>query len=169
MNTPGGRTAFTLLVFEVACQRYALPVNQVQEVLPLATLTPLPGAQAALAGILRLRGALLPVVDLRQRLGFPRIAPELGHRIVVARVAATPVGLLVDAVHDLLTIDEAEDATGGAPLDEVVRRVIETPSGVVALLGLEAVVGPELAASRAVTSIGPAAGQPALGAPRDGR
>ena len=66
-----------LLVFRLAGEQYALPVPDVAEVVPRASLTRLPGAPDGILGMLRLRGALLPVVDLRTRLGLPPVTSRV--------------------------------------------------------------------------------------------
>jgi chemotaxis signal transduction protein len=70
-----------VLVFELAAQRYALPIDTVREVLPLATLVQVPQAPIGFAGILRLRGTLLPILDLRHCLSLPSLTPAVEHRI----------------------------------------------------------------------------------------
>jgi len=134
-----------LLVVELAQQQYALPVRQVREVLPRASLTSLPAAPAGLSGILRLRGVLLPVVDLRQRLGLPLIAAQTSQCIIVAYVHSLAVGLLVDAVSEIVTAGEVPESESRVGPGEPIRRVAELSGRVVTILNLEAAVGTELA------------------------
>lgn len=158
-----------VLVFEVARQRYALPLSRVREVLPLAALTPLPEAPAVLAGILRLRGGLLPIFDLRRRLGFPAIAPVLEHRVVVALVGSAAIGILVDAVHDVASIESADPTRWDARPGDIVALVVETADGVVTLLNAEAIVEADLSVSIATMIGGGAIPEPtALEAGRSG-
>ena len=130
-----------LLVFELAQQRFAIPVSDVREVLPRASLTPLADGPAALAGILRLRGALLPVMDLRRRLGLPPVEPEVGHCIVVTASGPVGVGILVDAVDGLISDDDPVPDDAPEPHSGLVARVIESTGGVVTVLNTEVVVG----------------------------
>lgn len=134
-----------LVVFEVAGHRYALPVTRVHEIAPRAALTPLPGAPAALAGVLRLRGGLLPIVDLRVRLGRPAVAPRISHRIVVALVGRSGVGFLVDAVHGLVTLAAGTDQES-VDSTQLICRIVETADGVLTVLNAGAAVGAEVAA-----------------------
>lgn len=133
-----------VLVFELSPQRYALPIASVREVLPLATLTQLPQAPVELAGILRLRGTLLPIIDLRHCLRLPRINPAVGHRIIVTLVHGARFGFQVDAVHDLLGTTRATQRSGGQVRHHAVERVFSTPDGVVMLLDLESSISSEL-------------------------
>src|ERR1700694_3464128 len=102
-----------LLVFNLGQQQFALPVGQVSTVVPRATLTPLPGAPAELLGLLRLRGTLCPVIDIRARLGLPPAVPHIGERIVVMRTTTFRVGLLVERIVGLVVVPTA-DATVAA-------------------------------------------------------
>lgn len=134
------------LLFELAGQRYAVPVAQVREVLPRVALAPVPEAPVGLAGLLRLRGGHLPVVDLRERLGLPRAAPRLSQRIVVLLLGSSAVGALTDAVEGLALLDRTADDGLAARPGRLVQGTFETPSGVVMLLDTAAAVGPEVAA-----------------------
>ena len=112
-----------LLTFEVAGQEYALGLKSVREVLaaPQGSVT-LPRADAAEAGVVASRGALLPLVSLRALLGLPASLPtDPAPRIVVAMVRGAPVGLLVDRVRSVLTAAQA--------LTEPVPAILAARSG----------------------------------------
>jgi purine-binding chemotaxis protein CheW len=133
-----------LLEFEVAQQRYALQVSQVKEVLPRPALTPLQDGPAAVVGILRLRGSLVLVVDLRRRLGLPPVAPRLSQCVVVLFIEGDVVGILVDGVDGLISVDGPDVAVGAARAGRMVERIVETSAGVVTVLDAEAIVGTEV-------------------------
>ena len=160
-----------LVVLELAGQQYALPVRQVREVLPRAALTALPGAPAGVLGVLSLRGVMLPVLDLRQRLGLPSVPASLGQRIVVVEVPNATVGLLVDAVTGIVARPSgaATDALADSPepslakSDDVIRRVVEIDGRVVSILESRAAVGAGLVAYVAAIAP-PAPGQTGSGA-----
>src|SRR5262245_12750334 len=78
-----------VLVFAVADRHFGLPVRDVREVLPLATLVPVPEAPVQFIGLLRLRGSVLPVVSLRKRLGLPEVPLRVSQRIVVVLAGPT--------------------------------------------------------------------------------
>ena len=139
-----------LVAFALAGQRYALPLSGLREVLPRAALTPVPGAPGEVVGLLRVRGALLPVVDLRRRLGVPPAPARTGDRIIVLRDGPVPAGVLADSVEGLVRVDTPisndQPEIHGAPASRLVRSVLETPDGVLTILNPEAVLGPEGAA-----------------------
>ena len=80
------------LVFALGREQYALPANQVHEVRPLGLLTRLPGTPAFLAGLINVRGRIIPVVDLRPLLGMPTDSPSTS--VVLVSHRSGNVGLL---------------------------------------------------------------------------
>lgn len=148
-----------LLIFNLGEEPYALPVRQATEVVPRARLSPLPGAPTGLLGMLRLRGALVPVVDLRTRLRLPTAFPHIGQRIVVTRTATTVVGLLVDRVDGVAPAGERVFRPDAPPsTDRLVWYVEDTHERLVTVLDAEAVVGSKIRAYVATLG-GPARSQ----------
>lgn len=130
------------VIVEVAQQRYAFAIEQVREIVPRATITRLPQSPSALVGMLRLRGLLLPVIDLRVRLDLPATTPQISQRIVVTQVAQHLIGFLVDGVHGLEALEEQPGLAADHP-GQLVGGVAETAGGVVTILCPEAALGAE--------------------------
>src|SRR5262245_33460814 len=84
---------------------FALPVKQVQEILRVSALTRVPHAPFPVRGVTNLRGYVLPVVDLRVRLGMAPDEPGPRHRVMVVHSRGRLIGLLVDAVEQVTQID----------------------------------------------------------------
>lgn len=140
-----GREEEQVLVFELAPQRYALPLDAVREVLPLATLVRLPQAPIGFAGLLRLRGTLLPIIDLRHCLDLPEIIAAVDHRIIVTLYQGAQLGFQVDAVHGLLVISTAaQRPKDQATRHHAVERVLSTPEGVVMQLDPQGCISADL-------------------------
>lgn len=131
-----------LLVFGVAGHQYALPLERTREVLPRAALNPLPEPPPGVLGLLRLRGELLPVMDLRQRLGFPPAVPHIDHRIVVVDVGRLNIGLIVDGVDGLVTADALGEPS--VESGHIIRGVVSMSGRVVTILDAQAVVRGDL-------------------------
>jgi purine-binding chemotaxis protein CheW len=145
-----------LLVFNIGQQQFALPVGQVSTVVPRATLTPLPGAPAELIGLLRLHGALCPVIDIRARLGLPTAVPHIGECIVVMHTTAARVGLVVEKIEGLVVAPGA-DVPDPPPVvvgDRLIRYLLEVAGAVVATLDAEMAVGSDVRAYLAATAGG---------------
>jgi purine-binding chemotaxis protein CheW len=145
-----------LLVFSLGQQRFALPVDQVSTVVPRASLTPLPGAPRDLIGMLRLRGALFPVIDIRARLGLPAAAPHIGDCIVLMQTTGRSVGLIVEGVEGLVSgAGDQPDVRAAAQHGGLIREVWEASSHVVATLDADVVVGMEVGTYLASVANGP--------------
>ena len=84
---------------------FALPVAQVQEILRVSALTRVPHAPFPVRGVTNLRGYVLPVVDLRLRLGLPAVDPGPQARVMVVQTRGRLIGLLVDAVEQVTQVD----------------------------------------------------------------
>ena len=143
-----------LLVFNLGQQQFALPVGQVSSVVPRATLTPLPGAPADLIGLLRLRGALCPVIDIRARLGLVAAAPHIGECIVVLHTTTFRLGLLVDGIEDVVVAAAMGTRETSVTGDRLIRGVLEVSGQVVAVLDAEAAIGNDVRAYLAATADG---------------
>lgn len=85
--------------------RFALPIACVEEVLPAAAPTPIPGAPPYLLGALNVRGEILGVLDLRRYVGAPPRAVQDGDHLILIRAGALRVLLHVDRALDLYGID----------------------------------------------------------------
>jgi len=100
-----GQTPY--LTFSLTESTYGLDALQVQEIFFLPEVTPLAETSPDLVGILNLRGTILPVLDLRSRLGHPRQDYQPGDSVIVIRWQDTPVGIIAHQVHQVQMIDEA--------------------------------------------------------------
>jgi len=93
-----------LVVFEIAGSDYGVRILDVREIIRVPQITSVPGAGEAVEGIINLRGQVIPVIDLRKRLGT--LARELGReaRIIVVSTESRLVGVIVDAVKEVVRI-----------------------------------------------------------------
>lgn len=99
-----GDNQVTLGCFEVEGHTYAIDVSQVREIVRWQPVTPLPNAPELIEGVIDLRGAVVPVVDLGRALGG---APGQRTRIAVTEVDGLVMGLAVDAAVEVLSVDVA--------------------------------------------------------------
>jgi purine-binding chemotaxis protein CheW len=108
-----GENHLTLGSFEVGGRSYALDVAQLREIVRWQPLTPLPQAPALIEGVIDLRGAIVPVIDLGRALGVDAVRSGARTRIAVAELDGLVVGLAVDAAVEILSVDA--DALGDPP------------------------------------------------------
>lgn len=95
-----------LIAFRIGEQEFCVDIISVREIRGFVASTPLPHAPAFVTGVINLRGTVLPIVDLAVRLGFDATRPTARSVIIVAKVNSQLVGLLVDAVSDILTVTD---------------------------------------------------------------
>jgi purine-binding chemotaxis protein CheW len=111
VNTPATAAtegaAAKYLSFLVDGEEYAVDILRVREIRGVCPLTPLPNAPERVRGVMNLRGAVVPVVDLRVALGVPRAEPGKFSVIVVLTVRERLIGCLVDSVCDVLSLTPA--------------------------------------------------------------
>ncbi|WP_158747247.1 chemotaxis protein CheW [Acidisphaera sp. L21] len=96
-----------LLSFRVGAQEFCVDIMIVREIRGWVQETPLPHAPSYVRGVVNLRGAVLSIIDLSERLGLGAADPTTQHVIIVAQIGAQTVGLLVSAVSDILTINDS--------------------------------------------------------------
>lgn len=96
-----------LVRFDVAGEQYAVNILSVQEINRMTELTRVPNSAPDVAGLINLRGQIIPVVDLRTTFNMPQAATSESSRIVVVEIHSKKVGLIVDRVHEVLRIDQS--------------------------------------------------------------
>ena len=104
------------VVFDVAGAEYALPASDVVAMETYTGATRVPGAAPHVAGLIQIRGRVVPVVDLRARFGLPPKEVDLDSRVVVTQLGERTVALLVDRARRVLQVP----ADAFAPPPEVV-------------------------------------------------
>jgi purine-binding chemotaxis protein CheW len=143
--------AKALVTFDVAGQRYALPLSEVREIIALPPeIATVPHAEALILGLVTYRDQLLPVLSLRGLLGFP-LQRDTRSKIIVTTVAGVPVGLVADRMQAILHADPAAieptpkllaaRAGGETRIDQMVRRA---DGGLIALLATEKLFGDDV-------------------------
>jgi purine-binding chemotaxis protein CheW len=95
------------VTFRVGTAEYALPAAQVLHLESFETATHVPGSPPFVAGLVQVRGRVVPVVDLRKRFGLPPTDHVLDHRVIVVQVGPRIAGLLVDSAREVVGLDEA--------------------------------------------------------------
>lgn len=109
-QSPGAR-AGKYLSFHLGEEEYAIQVLKVREIVKLQHITGVPETPAELKGVINLRGKVIPVVDLRLRFGLPEKEYSQRTCIIVVelgRAATGPMGIIVDEVSEVLTLQELD-------------------------------------------------------------
>lgn len=127
------------VTFVAGEQSFCIEITQIREIRRWSPVTLLPHSPEHVLGVMNLRGAVIPIFDLAAKLGLGKIDPTERHVIIIAAVAGQTVGLLVDAVSEILTVrsenvqetpNVRQDETtscilGVIPMEEAMTRVID--------------------------------------------
>ncbi|NJR77103.1 chemotaxis protein CheW [Sphingomonas corticis] len=97
-----------LITFELGDQSLGIDIMAIREIRAWSPATPLPNVPPHIRGVVNLRGVVLPVLDLRMRMGWGLTDPTTRHVIIVVRIGEQLQGVIVDAVNDIVTV-RAED------------------------------------------------------------
>jgi purine-binding chemotaxis protein CheW len=132
---------------KVAAAEYVLPADHVLQMESFAGATKVPGAAGKVAGLVQIRGRVVPVLDLRVVFGLEPIIPTLDSRVVVMKLDARTVGLLVDSAREVLKIAPA-DFQPPPPVvtqqtDGLIKAVTQTGNRLLMLIDFTKVIGQE--------------------------
>lgn len=130
-----------VVVFTLANESFGVDVGRVQEIRRVPEITHVPRAPEFVEGVMNLRGAVIPVVDLRQRFGFPPAEQTRASRVVVLELGGQTTGVIVDAVTEVLRIpaDAIEPPNAVVTTDDeaFVRGIARLEDRLIMLLDLD--------------------------------
>lgn len=120
-------------------QSFCIQITKIREIRRWAPVTMLPHSPSHVLGVINLRGAVIPIIDLAEKLGFPASEPTERHVIIITTIDERTIGLLVDSVSEILSVkreevretprvrdDETNRAIRGViPIEDDMTRVIE--------------------------------------------
>jgi purine-binding chemotaxis protein CheW len=128
----------TYVAFQLDREEFGLPVESVREVLRVGEVTRVPQAPPHIRGVTNVRGSILPVVEIRTRIGLPPLDPGPRARIVVLEIGDRAIGLLVDRVTRVAKVRAPEIEPPPAEVvtarTDYVVGVAKRPEGLLILL-----------------------------------
>lgn len=128
-------------------EHYGIEVERVREIVAWAKITRIPKAPPYIRGVMNLRGNIIPVLDLRARFSLPRREVDIFTSIVVVLVEGISLGLMVDRVDEVISVDEVHLSIPphfGNKIDvSCLKQMAQGEFGVVAVLSLEAILSQE--------------------------
>jgi len=99
-------------------KKYAVNIDGVREVRRIKEVIPVPGALSFIEGVVSLRGKVVPIINLRKKLGLPTQENKTFHRVLITEVHKHIIGLAIDSVIGVITFDPANIE----PPDEVLNK-----------------------------------------------
>jgi purine-binding chemotaxis protein CheW len=138
------REGSELISFRIGEQEFCVDIMAVREIRGWTPATPVPHSQRFVKGVINLRGAVLPVVDLADRLGIGIAEESARHVIIVVQIRNRIVGLLVDAVCDILSTAEHKvqrtPDLAGDQMQNFVRGLIALEGRMISLIDLDLIL-----------------------------
>jgi purine-binding chemotaxis protein CheW len=136
-----------LVTFKLDGQKYAVDILKVQEINNMKEITSIPNAPAYLEGAINLRGKVIPVLNLRKKFGFEENANSELRKIVIMDVRGVIMGLIVDAVSDVLRVNrdvvEPPPPVSSNVSSEFISGIAKLPEGLVILLDMDRLLDAE--------------------------
>ncbi|MFH1414365.1 MAG: chemotaxis protein CheW [Candidatus Omnitrophota bacterium] len=96
-----------VVIFSLADKDYGVDIERVREVIRMREITPIPDTAEFVEGVINLRGKVIPVINLRTKLGLERKKLANSDRILITKIKSNLIGLLVDQAPEVITIDQA--------------------------------------------------------------
>jgi purine-binding chemotaxis protein CheW len=107
-STRSNGAQMEIIAFRLQGQEFCVMTKTIREIRGWSPSTPVPRSPNDMLGVMNLRGIVIPIIDLARKLGMASTVPNERSAIVVAEIQTMVVGLLVDQVSDILTVDQRQ-------------------------------------------------------------
>ena len=137
--------AMQVVAFKLRDEEYGVNIFQVQEINDMSNITRVPFAASFIKGVINQRGSVMPVIDLKKRLGIEETPYTKSTRIVTVIVGDLQVGMLVDSVTEVLTIRsklvDPKKTVSDKAMEKFLSGIGNIDGRLVTMLNLEEIVG----------------------------
>jgi purine-binding chemotaxis protein CheW len=137
-----------LLSVRIGAQEFAIDIMSVREIRGWIASTHLPHAPSYIRGMINLRGVIMAIVDLAERLGLPSTEPTASSVVVVVEVQDRIVGLLIDAVCDIITVTDdmiqAPPKVGAEASRGAIEGLVTLDGRITSILSIAAILPDDL-------------------------
>ena len=151
LNAKQSDDIFEFITFSAATQTFCLEITQIREIRRWTPVTALPHTPDDVLGVMNLRGAVIPIFDLAARFGLGPTPPNERNVVIVAAINDTTIGLLVEAVSEILSVEmhaiqQTPDIKSDATRNAIIG-MISVSEAFVRVVNLEVVIDPPLGLS----------------------
>ncbi|NLT93930.1 MAG: chemotaxis protein CheW [Clostridia bacterium] len=131
------------VIFKIDNVEYGIDILQVNEIVKMQSITKIPNTPKYVEGITNLRGNVIPIINLRTKFNLPSKENDAETRVIVVKIRNKPLGIVVDEVAEVISIDEEKidkaSAISNQINDEFVSGVAKLEDRLIILLDLEKV------------------------------
>ena len=129
------------LTFFIKDEQYALDISNVNEIIATMSITNVPKTPDYIKGVINLRGAVIPVIDVRLKFGIEEKVADVDTAIIISQIDAVSIGFIVDRVEDVLSIPNSkltDSPKFGSSVDtSFIEKVAEVDNDVIIILNLK--------------------------------
>lgn len=148
INKDDKQEILQLVSFHIDNEEFGVEILKVQEIIRMMLVTKVPNAPCFIEGVINLRGRVIPIIDLRIRLGLERISHNNSTRIIVLEISNKTIGFIVDSVNEVLRIPKSiietpPDIISGGVKSEYITAVGKLDDRLLILLNLEKILSSE--------------------------
>lgn len=156
LNGQAAEDGNQFLTFQLQDEEYGIEILRVQEIKGFSRITPIPNAPRYIKGVMNLRGAVVPIVDLRAKFNLPEMEYNRFTVIIVVTIGPKVMGLVVDAVSDVLNVGanemEATPNLGEGVDTSFMTGIAKTGERLITLLNIDKLAGTEESVAPAVVA-----------------
>ena len=153
-----GVGSMQLVSFRLAQEEYGIEITKVQEIILMGEITRVPQTPDYIKGLINLRSTVIPIVDLRLRFGLAQEEVTDETRIMVVNVAGKTIGIIVDAVSEVLRISHEQIAppppTVAGLGREYLTGLVKLENRLLILLDIDRILGQEETACLEAAGLG---------------
>ena len=153
-----GSGTLQLVSFRLAQEEYGIEITKVQEIILMGDITRVPQTSDYIKGLINLRSTVIPIVDLRLRFGLEQSDATNETRIMVVNVAGKTIGIIVDAVSEVLRIAKDQIAPPPATVaglgQEYLTGLVKLEHRLLILLDINKILGQDEVAALEATTAG---------------
>lgn len=139
-----GLKSSQIVTFKLAAEEYGVDITKVQEIILLGDITRVPEVPEFIEGVINLRGNVIPIVDLRKRFRLKQVDRNEETRIIVVNVNSKVIGIVVDAVNEVLRIGQSEieppPSTISGVGKEYLKGLVKLEKRLLILLDIESIL-----------------------------
>lgn len=106
-HTSGSNEILQLVSFNIGEEEFGVDILKVKEINRMSQITKVPNAPIFVEGIINLRGKVIPIIDLRKKLGLAKKDSDMHTRIMIIELDNQTIGFIVDSVNEVLRINKA--------------------------------------------------------------
>ncbi|MBF0560187.1 MAG: chemotaxis protein CheW [Nitrospirae bacterium] len=142
-----GTAILQLVTFKLGEEQFAVDILKVQEINRMTAITKMPNSPHEVEGIVNLRGKVIPIVNLRKKIGMPEKENDEHSRIMIMNIQGITMGLIVDAVDEVLRIPvnivESSPTVAMGISSELIKGIAKLEDRLIVLINLQSLFGIE--------------------------